>query len=66
MRRDRLSREEALRRIQAQMSSDEKRKYADFEIDTSGTFEQTNQQVERVYQALRAQAPAWHSSDSSA
>jgi dephospho-CoA kinase len=53
MRRDRLSRELAMKRIQAQMSSEEKRAYADFEIDTSGSFKNTRRQVEQVYQALR-------------
>lgn len=51
--RDGLSRQEALQRIQSQMSTQEKRKYADFEIDTSGTFEQTEQQVVNIYRQLR-------------
>jgi dephospho-CoA kinase len=53
MHRDHLSREMAQKRIEAQMSSEEKRAYADFEIDTSGSFKHTRQQVEQVYQALR-------------
>ncbi|HEY7546653.1 MAG TPA: dephospho-CoA kinase, partial [Blastocatellia bacterium] len=53
MRRNNLSREEAELRIRAQMSSDEKRRYADYEIDTSGTFEETRKRVIEVYEELR-------------
>jgi dephospho-CoA kinase len=56
MNRDQLSEEAALSRIRAQMPAAEKKKYADFVIDTSGTFEETRQQVEQIYQALRAKA----------
>lgn len=52
--RDGLSREQALRRIDSQMSTEEKRRYADFEIDTSGTFDQTEQQVAQIHRQLRA------------
>jgi dephospho-CoA kinase len=55
--RNRLSRQEAERRIAAQMSSEQKRRFADYEIDTSGTFEQTRQRVMQVYgQLLRDRA----------
>jgi dephospho-CoA kinase len=53
MRRNGLSREQAVERIAAQMSGSEKRKYADFEIDTSGNFEDTKKQTEGVYEQLR-------------
>ena len=56
MKRNQISREDAERRIAAQMPSEEKRKYADYEIDTSGTFEQTRGRVEEVYQFLRGLA----------
>jgi dephospho-CoA kinase len=52
MKRNQISREDAERRISAQMSSDEKRRYADYEIDTSGTFEETRQHVIALYQQL--------------
>jgi dephospho-CoA kinase len=52
MRRNTITREDAERRIAAQMSSDEKRRYADFEIDTSGTFDQTRQRVTEVFNQL--------------
>ncbi|MCS6816009.1 MAG: dephospho-CoA kinase [Blastocatellia bacterium] len=53
-RREGISREEALARIRAQLPSSEKRRYADFEIDTSGPLEQTRAQVEAIYRHLRA------------
>jgi dephospho-CoA kinase len=52
MRRNGITREDAERRIAAQMSSDEKRGYADFEVDTSGTFDQTRQRVTEVFNQL--------------
>jgi dephospho-CoA kinase len=55
MTRNGLSRADAERRISAQMPQDEKKKYADFLIDTSDSFEQTRAQVESVYRRLRQQ-----------
>lgn len=52
MARNQITREDAERRISAQMPSEEKRRYADYEIDTSGTFEETRQRVIAVYQQL--------------
>jgi dephospho-CoA kinase len=54
-----LSREEAELRMAAQMSAEEKRRRADYVIDTSGTKEQTREQVNRLYgelQQLRTKA----------
>jgi dephospho-CoA kinase len=53
MKRDGLSREEALQRLQRQMPLEEKRKFADYIIDTSGPKEQTLAQVRRLYEELR-------------
>ena len=53
MRRNSLSRLEAERRIAAQMPQEEKMRYADFSIDTSGSFEETRARTEEVYKALR-------------
>lgn len=53
MRRNSLSRAEAERRIAAQMPQEEKLLYADFSIDTSGSFEETRARTEEVYKALR-------------
>ena len=53
MRRNQITREDAERRVAAQMSSEEKLRYADYEIDTSGTFETTRQRVIEVYEELQ-------------
>jgi dephospho-CoA kinase len=52
MHRAEISRQEAEMRLGAQMSSDEKRRYADYEVDTSGSFEQTRSQVESIHRKL--------------
>jgi dephospho-CoA kinase len=52
IRRTNLTREEAERRVAAQMSSAEKLRYADYQIDTAGTFEETRQHVVEVYDDL--------------
>jgi dephospho-CoA kinase len=57
MQRDGMSREEAMARIRRQMPLEEKKRYADFIIDTSGSREETIRQVEAVYQALRSGKP---------
>lgn len=54
MRRDGLSREEVLARLERQMPLDEKRKFADYIIDTSGTKEDTRRQVTEIYRLLRS------------
>src|ERR1700754_1744471 len=54
MLRDKLSSEEAQRRIDAQMSQEEKKSFADYLIDTSDGFEPTREQTIRVYEELRA------------
>ncbi len=53
MRRNGLSREEAAARVAAQMPQEEKLRYADFRVDTSGSFEETRRQTEEVYAELR-------------
>jgi dephospho-CoA kinase len=60
--RDGCSREEAVRRIRAQMPLHEKKAMADFVIDNSGTPEETERQVRALWQSLsrgaeRAEAP---------
>jgi dephospho-CoA kinase len=54
MKRDGLSQEAAAARIGTQMPQEEKKKYADFLIDTSGSFESTRAQVVAVFEQLRA------------
>jgi dephospho-CoA kinase len=58
MRRNEITRKDAERRVAAQMSSDEKRKYADYEIDTSGGYDQTRQKVVEVHSELQRLAQA--------
>jgi dephospho-CoA kinase len=53
MNRNGLSEAEALKRIAAQMPQDEKRSYADFEIDTSDGFEPTKLRTAEVFGQLR-------------
>ncbi|MGB9605181.1 MAG: dephospho-CoA kinase [Bryobacteraceae bacterium] len=48
-----LSREEALARLKQQMPLEEKRKYAHYIIDTSGSREDTLWQVRQLYHCLR-------------
>ena len=52
MLRDKLSRDEAQRRIDSQMSQEEKQKFADYLIDTSDGFELTRAQAKNVYADL--------------
>lgn len=52
MTRNNLSREEAARRIAAQMSQEEKKKFADYLIDSSAGFEATRQATAAVYAKL--------------
>ena len=56
--RDHLSPQEAERRISAQMPQEEKKKYADFLIDTSEGFESARTQTEHIFQELRSVATA--------
>ena len=54
MHRDGCDRDEALRRIRAQMPLEEKAHRADFVIDNSGTVEETEVRVREVVDAIRA------------
>lgn len=54
MSRDRLTREEVLDRMTRQLPLEEKIKYADYAIDTSGSKEDTLTQTRAVYESLRA------------
>ncbi len=53
MARDHLTREEVLDRMRRQMPLDEKVKFADYVIDTSGPKEDTIGQVRTVYESLQ-------------
>jgi dephospho-CoA kinase len=54
MARDHLTREEVLDRIERQMPLDQKVKFADYVIDTSGPKEETLAQTRAVYESLRS------------
>jgi len=53
MARDNLTREEAQKRIDAQMPQEEKQKFADYLIDTSDGFESARTRTSEVYEELR-------------
>jgi dephospho-CoA kinase len=54
MARDHLTREEVLARMRRQMPLEQKVKYADYVVDTSGTKQQTLEQTRVVYDSLRS------------
>jgi len=51
--RNNLSEQEAVKRINAQMPQEEKKRYADFLIDTSDGFEATKLQTVRIFEQLK-------------
>jgi dephospho-CoA kinase len=53
MKRDGFSIEEATRRIDSQMPQDEKRKFADYLIDTSGSLDETQRQALDTFKQLK-------------
>jgi dephospho-CoA kinase len=56
MARDGLSRPEVLDRLKRQIPLEEKVKYADYIVDTSGPKEQTRERTQVVYESLRQSA----------
>jgi len=59
MARDGLSPEDAERRIRAQMPLEEKRPFADFLVDTSGSIDETLQQTDDLASQLRGGREDW-------
>ncbi len=53
MKRDGLSKEDAKARIRAQMPQEEKKRFADHLIDTSAGFDETREQVKKVFAELK-------------
>lgn len=53
MARNNLTREAAMQRINAQMPQEEKKRYADFTIDSSGSFEETRRHTLEIYGRLK-------------
>ncbi len=56
MARDGVTHEEVLERLSRQMPLEEKVKYADYLVDTSGTKEETQAQVRAIHESLAALA----------
>jgi len=54
MSRDGFTFDEATARLRRQMPLRDKRKYADYVIDTSSTKEHTEEQTRQVYESLRS------------
>lgn len=52
MERDQINRGEAIKKIKTQMLPEEKLKYADYVIDSSGSLQETVEQTERVFRSL--------------
>jgi len=52
MKRDKIDKDGALKKIQSQLSPETKLDYADYVIDTSGTIKETIEQSERVFRNL--------------
>lgn len=53
MKREKVSRKEALQRIKSQLAAKEKKEYADYVINTSGPFPQTRKQAVQIYEKLK-------------
>ena len=58
MKRDQVTREQALARLGKQLPLKEKKRHAHYVVDTSGAKEDTARQVERVYRSLKEYAEA--------
>lgn len=52
MQRDGINQKQAMNKIKSQMQPQEKLKYADYIIDTSGSLQSTVEQTERIYRNL--------------
>jgi dephospho-CoA kinase len=54
--RDRFTMEQAIARISSQMPLNEKRKYADYVIENTGTREETELQAQEIFKKLKTEA----------
>ena len=52
IKRNNLSKEEALQRVRSQIPMEEKAKMADYVIDNSNSLDKTREQVEKIWQSL--------------
>ncbi len=55
--REGASEDETRARLAHQMPLNEKRKYADYIVDTSGSEEETGRQVRGIYRRLKEESP---------
>ncbi len=55
IKRNNLSKDEALQRIKSQMPMKEKAEMADYVIDNSSSLDETKKQVEKIWQSLVSQ-----------
>lgn len=53
MKRDQITQEMATNILNSQLPIEEKKGYADFIVDNSGSLEQTRKQVEAIWQKLK-------------
>ena len=53
MKRDHLTREQILDRLRHQIPFEEKRRYADYVVDTSGSKEETSKRVNEIFRDLK-------------
>ncbi len=51
--RDKLTESQVIQRINSQMSLEEKKKYADFILDNSGTLDETRNQLEKIFDKIK-------------
>ena len=58
IKRDGITREAVLARLEQQLSLEEKKRYADFVVDTTGSKEETVKQVESIFHVLKPLAEA--------
>lgn len=58
MKRDHLTREQVLARLSAQLPLEEKKRHADYVVDSSGPKEETVLQVEKIFRELNRAAEA--------
>lgn len=52
IKRDQISKTEAIKKMKSQLTPEKKLKYADYIVDTSGIIESTIEQTERIYRNL--------------
>lgn len=56
MKRDKLSRDEVINRINSQMSIEEKKKYVNYVIDNSRNIQNTKQEIDEVFKEVMVKA----------